>query len=171
MLSIEQLYKIKPIFNINDTNNKQLLIESMHGWSEFKGVICKGKQKTIKLIDFNINCTPEHKLFVNNQWIEAKTLNHIQNTTLQYVYDIINVEDNNCFYIYTSNNKVLVHNCLILDEFAFIAPGCEEAFLNSVFPVVSSSKESQIIIVSTPNGMNNEYYRLWNKAKLNINNR
>ena len=62
-------------------------------------------------------------------------------------------------------------NCLILDEFAFIAPGCEEAFLNSVFPVVSSSKESQIIIVSTPNGMNNEYYRLWNKAKLNINNR
>lgn len=40
----------------------------------------------------------------------------------------------------------------------------------SVFPVVSSSKTSQIIIVSTPNGMNNEYYRIWNKAILNINN-
>ena len=42
-------------------------------------------------------------------------------------------------------------NCLILDEFAFLAPSIEEAFLASVFPVVSSSKESQIIIVSTPN--------------------
>jgi hypothetical protein len=46
---------------------------------------------------------------------------------------------------------VLVHNCLILDEFAFLSPSIEEAFLASVFPVVSSSKESQIIIVSTPN--------------------
>ena len=68
------------------------------------------------------------------------------------VYDVINVQDTNTFIV----NNLSVHNC-------------EEAFLNSVFPVVSSSKESQIIIVSTPHGMNNEYYRLWNKAKLNIN--
>ena len=40
--------------------------------------------------------------------------------------------------------------------------------MNSVFPVVSSSKTSQIIIVSTPNGMNNEYYNIWNKATLNL---
>jgi len=68
------------------------------------------------------------------------------------VYDVTNVQDTNTFIV----NNLSVHNC-------------EEAFLNSVFPVVSSSKESQIIIVSTPNGMNNEYYRIWNKAKLNIN--
>lgn len=41
--------------------------------------------------------------------------------------------------------------------------------MNSVFPVVSSSKTSQIIIVSTPNGIGNEFYRIWNKAVLNIN--
>lgn len=59
-------------------------------------------------------------------------------------------------------------NVVILDEFAFLAPGLEEGFMNSVFPVISSSKTSQIIIVSTPNGMNNEYYNIWNKAMLNI---
>lgn len=64
---------------------------------------------------------------------------------------MINVKDTNEFYV----NNICVHNC-------------EEAFLASVFPVVSSSKESQVIIVSTPNGMGNEYYRIWNKAKLNI---
>lgn len=58
-------------------------------------------------------------------------------------------------------------NLLILDEFAFLSPGLQEGFMNSVFPVVSSSKTSQIIVVSTPNGMNNEYYRIWNKANLN----
>lgn len=61
-------------------------------------------------------------------------------------------------------------NMLILDEFAFLKPNLQEGFMSSVFPVVSSSKNSQIIIVSTPNGMNNEYYKIWNKAKLNINN-
>ena len=46
--------------------------------------------------------------------------------------------------------------------------GIEAEFLQSVFPVVSSSKTSKIIIVSTPNGMGNEFYRLWNRATLNI---
>jgi hypothetical protein len=41
--------------------------------------------------------------------------------------------------------------------------------MNSVFPVVSSSKTSQIIIVSTTNGSGNEFYRIWNKAVLNKN--
>lgn len=59
-------------------------------------------------------------------------------------------------------------NVLILDEFAFLSPGLEEGFMNSVFPVVSSSKTSQIIVVSTPNGMDNEYYNMWNKATLNL---
>jgi hypothetical protein len=36
--------------------------------------------------------------------------------------------------------------------------------MQSVFPVISSSKTSQVIIVSTPNGTNNEYYRIWSKA-------
>lgn len=41
-------------------------------------------------------------------------------------------------------------NVLVADEFAFLKPGIEDEFLQSVFPVVSSSKNSKIIIVSTP---------------------
>jgi len=36
----------------------------------------------------------------------------------------------------------------------------------SVFPIISSSKNSKVIIVSTPNGMNNEFYRIWSKSIL-----
>ena len=55
-------------------------------------------------------------------------------------------------------------NCLVCDEFAFLKPGVEDEFLQSVFPVVSSSKNSKIIIVSTPHGMGNEFYRIWSHA-------
>lgn len=67
-----------------------------------------------------------------------------------------------------SSGRSMSISCLICDEFAFLPPGVEEAFLQSVFPVVSSSKTSQIILVSTPNGMNNEYYRIYNRATLNL---
>ena len=60
-------------------------------------------------------------------------------------------------------------NVLICDEFAFVKTSLEEEFLQSVFPVVSSSKTSKIIIVSTPNGIGNEFYRIWNKAQLKLN--
>lgn len=60
-------------------------------------------------------------------------------------------------------------NVLICDEFAFLKQSLEQEFLQSVFPVVSSSKTSKIIIVSTPNGMGNEFYRIWNKTQLKLN--
>lgn len=54
-------------------------------------------------------------------------------------------------------------------NFGFLKQSCETEFLQSVFPVVSSSKTSKIIIVSTPNGMGNEFYRTWNRAQLKLN--
>ena len=54
-------------------------------------------------------------------------------------------------------------------NFGFLKQSCEAEFLQSVFPVVSSSKTSKIIIVSTPNGMGNEFYRTWNRAQLKLN--
>ena len=54
-------------------------------------------------------------------------------------------------------------------NFGFLKQSCESEFLQSVFPVVSSSKTSKVIIVSTPNGMGNEFYRIWNRAQLKIN--
>lgn len=59
-------------------------------------------------------------------------------------------------------------NVLICDEFAFLKPGIEEEFMNSVFPTVSSSKTSKIIIVSTPHGMGNTFYKIYSKASLDL---
>lgn len=43
---------------------------------------------------------------------------------------------------------------LYADEFAFIPDNIAEAFYTSIYPTLSSSKVSQIIITSTPNGPN-----------------
>ena len=43
---------------------------------------------------------------------------------------------------------------LYADEFAFIPDNITEAFYTSIYPTLSSSKVSQIIITSTPNGPN-----------------
>ena len=55
-------------------------------------------------------------------------------------------------------------NCLILDEMAFIPNNIIDDFFASVMPIISSSKNSKAIIVSTPNGANGLYYELWQQA-------
>ena len=55
-------------------------------------------------------------------------------------------------------------NCLVIDEMGFIPSGIIQEFWASVIPVVSSSKNSKIIIVSTPNGADGLYYDLWQQA-------
>lgn len=54
---------------------------------------------------------------------------------------------------------------LILDEFGRILPHIEDDFVTSVFPTVSSSPDTQVIIVSTPKGMANTFYRVCRDAK------
>jgi hypothetical protein len=52
---------------------------------------------------------------------------------------------------------------LYLDEFAFVPDNIADDFMRSVYPTVSSSKKSKIIICSTPNGLNH-YYHIWRGA-------
>ena len=49
-------------------------------------------------------------------------------------------------------------NLLFIDEAAFIENW--ESFFTSVYPTISSGKESKIILVSTPNGLNH-FYKTW----------
>jgi hypothetical protein len=62
-------------------------------------------------------------------------------------------ETNNLFY-----NGVLTHQCVYIDEFAHIDNDIE--FYNSTYPVISSGKSTQVIITSTPKGLN-LFYKLW----------
>ena len=58
-------------------------------------------------------------------------------------------------------------NLLFLDEFAFIDNDAE--FYTSTYPVISSGKETQIIITSTANGIGNVYHQLWEGANSDSN--
>ena len=53
---------------------------------------------------------------------------------------------------------------VMLDEFAFLHPNQAESFFESVYPTISSGKETKIIIVSTPKGLNH-YYKMFTDAE------
>lgn len=55
-------------------------------------------------------------------------------------------------------------NCLIIDECAFINEKLILEFWKSVYPILSSDINSKCIMVSTPNGMGNLYYRTYQSA-------
>jgi hypothetical protein len=54
---------------------------------------------------------------------------------------------------------------LILDEFAIIENHIVDEFWKAVYPTVSSSKNSKVIIVSTPKGVGNLYYQIYKGAE------
>lgn len=60
-------------------------------------------------------------------------------------------------------------NLLFLDEFAFVPNNIADEFISSVYPTISSGKTSQIIMVSTPKGMNH-FYNVWINAVKGRNN-
>jgi len=53
-------------------------------------------------------------------------------------------------------------NLLYLDEFAFVERAAE--FYTSTYPVVSSGKDTKVIITSTANGLGNVFHKLWEGA-------
>ena len=56
------------------------------------------------------------------------------------------------------------YNIIFLDEFAYVPNNIAAQFLSSVYPTISSGKESKVMMVSTPNGMN-MFYKIWNDAE------
>lgn len=55
-----------------------------------------------------------------------------------------------------------------MDEFAFLSNNLADEFMASVFPTLSSSEESKLVLVSTPAGKNH-FYKIWHEAEEGIN--
>ena len=53
-------------------------------------------------------------------------------------------------------------NLLFMDEFAFVDRAAE--FYTSTYPVVSSGKDTKVIITSTANGIGNPFHKIWEGA-------
>jgi hypothetical protein len=119
-------------------NNKGIQVFTDTGWSDFDGLLIKGIHGTIvlEIDDFKIACTPEHKIYVRedfavpaNELIAGdiiltragpKSLTKITLGKEEAVYDLLNVAHNRRFYA----DDVLVSNCefIIWDE-TLINPG------------------------------------------------
>ena len=70
----------------------------------------------------------------------------------------------------TSGNSIrgLSINLLFLDEFAFVEHDAQ--FFTSTYPVISSGKDTKVIITSTANGIGNVFHKIWEGAMQKTNN-
>lgn len=88
-------------------------------------------------------------------------------------YDVMNVKaDNGCRLVGQSTTAkagigFTIHT-LFLDEFAHIHGSIVDAFYENVYPTLSASKVSRIIITSTPNGFN-KFYEIYSAAEKGLN--
>jgi len=84
------------------------------------------------------------------------------------VYNVMTMNfDNGCRIMAKTTTKsssigFTIH-FLYMDEFAHINPNFISTFFRSVFPTISSSKISRVIITSTPNGQN-KFYEIYSAA-------
>ena len=62
----------------------------------------------------------------------------------------------------SSSIRGLSINLLYLDEFAFVDDA--ETFYTATYPVVTSGKDSKVIITSTANGVGNMFYKIYQSA-------
>ena len=54
-------------------------------------------------------------------------------------------------------------NLIFLDEFAYVPHEVADEFFSSVYPTISSGKNTKVLMVSTPHGMN-MFYKFWTDA-------
>lgn len=158
--------------------NTEYEILTQDGFKDFLGLSETESDSILEIETDNTNliCTTDHKIHNTSEFVEAQTLTtndfittssgkeQIRNITKQKskqsVYDLISVQDTSSFFA----NNILVHNCLVLDEFAFVPENIAEDFFTSVYPTITSGHKTKVIMISTPNGMN-LFHKFWIDAE------
>lgn len=163
-------------------NNNRFKVLSKNGFKDFIGVKRTLKKTNMLILYIGkhiyIKVTQDHKVFISeNEYKTASEFKigdlvhtnkgvlpvlHIKESTSESTYDLLHVEDDHCFYIKSGDSQILTHQCLYIDELGFL-PAAEE-FYESVYPTISSSDTSKVIITSTPKGLN-FFYKMWVEAE------
>lgn len=165
---------LKPLFTIE-------VLSDDNKWNKIDSVNITEKQQFYRLKTKNLSllCTKNHIVIDENgnELFAVDSQNHKIKTKYGLEY-VISVEKTNVFdhaydvslhngtnHLYLTNG-ILSHNCVVMDEAAFVPNNVASKVFESIYPVISSSKNSQFIMVSTPNGADpkNLYYELWQKA-------
>jgi hypothetical protein len=154
------------------TNYNDWEILTDNGWKSFKGIIKKEKTDSIKL-KFNdgteLICSEDHELLLKSgNFVKAKKSRYkhivsdkghkrvisVKKHKKVDTYDVTDV-DGSRYY----TNGVISHNCNMLSE-----------FWSSVYPIISSSKKSKIIVASTPKDTSGLLYKLYDGSVKGTNN-
>lgn len=150
------------------------------GFQEFDGFIERSYRDDLIKLHLSNNqyliCTPCHEIMMNDgiyliaDFIEEDDIlwgdirvTYVEQNFSGETYDALNVKETSSFW----TNGVISHNCIFLDEFAFVHKANE--FYTSTYPVISSGSDTKVIITSTPNGIGNMFHKLWEKAVTNEN--
>jgi hypothetical protein len=65
----------------------------------------------------------------------------------------------------TSGPRGSTSNLLIIDEMAHCQPELMKELWKSAYPIISSMKKSQLVVISTPNGVDNKFYELYQETQ------
>lgn len=145
------------------------------GFQSFDGIVVTENRGVIDVQTTrnSVRCTTNHRIKTTSGWKQAallevgdiltnkeavKTIQ--QNPTKTTVYDPINVQGGN---EYIANN-LTHHNCLFLDEFAFVRDLVQSEFWTSMAPTLATG--GSCIITSTPNGDSNLFAQLWRGSNI-----
>lgn len=154
--------------------NSKYEVLTFEGFKDFDGFSISVKP-TIKLI-FNsteIECTKDHRFYSidRGNWVEAEDIKvselirsssdtpmifiKKEDCKIQEVVDLVNVADVNSFLA----NDLDAHNCVYLDEFAFVEPNIAKEFWTSLSPTLATG--GKCIITSTPNTDEDQFAEIW----------
>lgn len=150
-------------YNIYKNTNYEVLTDL--GFKSFDGIIIGENNNKILLTFSNgcsLICTPNHKIMTDEVHYKlACELSEgdmvfgglVVSSTKSYVdtdpvYELLNISDIHRYLV----NGILSHQCLIVDECAFIAPHIMDEFWNSVVPIISSSSNTKIFLISCVTG-------------------
>lgn len=153
-------------------------VMSQSGWQRVESLNIGPKQQMVKVKTKScfVVCTHDHVLMCSDgsetyakdslgkRIVTAngdEVVESIEDDAISETYDL-SLEDGSSHTYFT--NGMLSHNCVILDEFAFLQKNIADKLFTSMYPTISSSKTGKFIIVSTPNGTDNLYYDIWCQA-------
>ena len=156
--------KVNQSRKVGFSGESKMQILTSKGFRDFDGFVCNGL-RPVGDLSFNgktLTCTPDHRLLINGEWVEASNIEGYSVNREEVVYDAINVDDGSEYL----TNGISSHNCLLLDEFAFVPNNIADEFFASVYPTIASGKDSKLAMVSTPNGLNHFHqYQVTLKAR------
>lgn len=146
------------------------------GYESFDGIVITENKETITIhTEYDhITCTKDHRLLTTQGWkvsCDIKVgdillpnnlvvLSIDLSDRVQTVYDPINVSNGNSYIA----NNITHHNCVFLDEFAFVTQSIQDTFWTSISPTLATG--GSCIITSTPNGDNDLFSKIWRGANI-----